>query len=187
VSDYRRNYVAGGTFFFTLVSYNRRPILTTDLGRRCLREAMATIKNVAPFNLLGICLLPEHLHTVWILPPGDADFPARWKRIKHEFSSRWLAAGGTDAEVTSAERKEGRRGVWQPRYWEHTVRDEEDLERCVDYIHWNPRKHGLVRRVQDWPYSSFHRFVGEGQYELHWGGTEPESIANRNEEWGEPV
>jgi putative transposase len=178
--------VRGGTFFFTLVSYDRRPILTTDLGRRCLHEAIVTIKDLTPFQLFAICLLPDHLHTVWILPSGDCEYPTRLKRIKHEFSSRWLAAGGTEAEVTAAEKAEGRRGIWQPRYWEHTVRDEDDLERCVDYIHWNPRKHGVVRSVRDWPYSSFHRFVREGQYESHWGGTQPESIANENIDWGEP-
>jgi putative transposase len=186
VSDYRRSYVAGGTYFFALVTYNRRPILTADLGRRYLREAILTVKDAAPFDLFSICLLPNHLHTVWMLPRDDTDYSTRWKRIKHEFTSRWLSAGGTEAVVTTAERKEGRRGVWQPRYWEHTIRDEKDLERCVDYIHWNPRKHGLVRRVQDWPYSTFHRFVREGQYEPHWGST-PASIINSNEDWGEPT
>ncbi len=186
MSGYRRNFVPGGTFYFTLVAYDRRPILTTSLGRRCLREAISKIKGVSPFRLFAICLLPEHLHTVWTMPPGDSDYPTRWKRIKHEFSSRWLAAGGTEAEVTAAEKAEGRRGIWQPRYWEHTVSDEDDLERCVDYIHWNPRKHGLVDRVRDWPYSSFHRFVEEGHYEINWGGTEPASTIDPTIDWGEP-
>jgi putative transposase len=170
-----------------LVSYNRRPIFTTDLGRRCLREAITTIREAAPFDIVSICLLPDHLHTVWVLPREDADYSTRWKRIKHEFTSRWLEGGGTEAEVTPAEKKEGRRGIWQPRYWEHTVRDEDDLERCVDYTHWNPRKHGLVRRVRDWRYSTFHRFVREGQYEIDWGGTQPATIINIHEDWGEPT
>ncbi|NND96524.1 MAG: transposase [Pirellulaceae bacterium] len=187
MSSYRRNFVPGGTFFFTLVTYGRRPILTTDLGRRCLREAFATIKRRSPFQLFAICLLPDHLHCVWLMPSADADFATRWKRIKHEFSTRWLAGGGIEAEVTPAQQREGRRGIWQPRYWEHTVRDEVDLERCVDYIHWNPRKHAIVRRVKDWPYSSFQRFVSEGQYEADWGGTAPASIVGQKEIWGEPV
>ena len=186
MSDYRRNYLVGGTFFFTLVTYNRRKILTSELGRRCLREAIATVKNDLPFRLFAICLLPDHLHSVWILPLDDGDYSTRWKRIKAEFSSRWLDMGGTEVEVTPAEQKEGRRGIWQPRFWEHTVDDEVDLERCVDYTHWNPRKHQLVRRVRDWPYSSFHQFVREGQYEIDWGGTEPTSIQRSNDPWGEP-
>ncbi len=113
----------------------------------CLRKAISESKQQFPFQLFAICLLPDHLHTVWMLPPGDADFSVRWKRIKQLFSKYWLAGGGTEANVTPAQKKEGRRGIWQPRFWEHTVRDEQDLERCVDYIHWNPRKHELVRRV----------------------------------------
>jgi putative transposase len=186
MSDYRRNYLAGGTYFFTLVAYNRRRILSTPLGCRCLHEAIATVKNELPFRLFAICLLPDHLHSVWILPPKDDDFSTRWKRIKAEFSHRWLERGGVEAEVTPAQRKEGRRGIWQPRFWEHTVVDEADLERCVDYLHWNPRSHRLVRRIRDWPSSSFHRFVQEGQYEINWGGTEPTSIATSNIDWGEP-
>jgi len=186
MSSYRRNYVPGGTFFFTLVTYDRRPILTTDLGRQCLREAMSIVRGDLPFDLIAICLLPDHLRAVWVMPEGDADYSVRWKRIKHEFSTRWLAGGGSEAMVTASQKKEGRRGIWQPHYWEHTVRDEDDLERCVDYIHWNPRKHRLVRRVQDWRYSSFHRFVDAGHYEKHWGGTEPKSIAGTGEQWGEP-
>lgn len=185
--DYRRYFLPGGTFYFTLATYARRPILTTDLGRRCLREAVVTIRRLYPFQLFAVCLLPDHLHCVWTLPQKDADYSTRWKRIKHEFSVRWLAAGGTESDVTPSQRHEGRRGIWQPRFWEHTVRDEDDLERCVDYIHWNPRKHELVRRVIDWPYSSFHRFVSTGQYDANWGGTAPASIAKQKDIWGEPT
>ena len=184
MSSFRRNYLPGGTFFFTLVTFGRRPILTTELGRKCLRDAIYEIKLQTPFQIFAICLLPNHLHTIWNMPQGDSDYSTRWKRIKHEFSQRWLTAGGTEAEITAAQKREGRRGIWQPRFWEHTVRDEEDLERCVDYIHWNPRKHDLVSRVVDWPYSSFHRFVKEGQYDLDWGGTNPESNTD-DTNWGE--
>ena len=186
VSSYRRNYLPGGTFYFTLVTYARRPILTTDLGRSCLREAMVETRNQFPFQLFAICLLPDHLHALWVMSRGDADFSIRWRRIKQLFTEKWLHAGGSEAQVTDAQSKEGRRGIWQPRFWEHTVSDEADLERCVDYTHWNPRKHGLVRRVQDWPHSSFHRFVNEGQYERNWGGTAPGTVAG-NDDWGEPT
>jgi len=187
VSNFRRNYVPGGTFYFTLVTYDRRPILTTDLGRTCLRTAISESKQQFPFQLFAICLLPDHLQVVWILPQGDADYSARWKRIKQLFSNHWIAGGGSEANVTPAQQKEGRRGIWQTRFWEHTVRDEEDLERCVDYIHWNPRKHELVRRIADWPYSSFHRFVMEGQYEQSWGGSAPVSVTKGEDVWGEPA
>ena len=102
-------------------------------------------------------------------------------------SSSWtvFTIGLPEASVTEAQRERGERGIWQPRFWEHTVRDEDDLERCADYIHWNPRKHGLVGRVADWPWSSFHRFVQLGQYEIDWGGVAPPGLREKDN-WGEP-
>jgi putative transposase len=120
-----------------------------------------------------------------MLPRGDSSYSTRWQVIKKCFTQRYLDCGGMDLPVTDGERRQNRKGLWQARFWEHTVRDEQDLERCVDYIHWNPRKHGLVSRVRDYPYSSFHRFVREGQYELDWGGKEPE-FGNAKNNWGEP-
>jgi putative transposase len=120
------------------------------------------------------------------LPPGDSKYSVRMKRIKEEFTQEWLNAGLREAAVTQSQARRGERGIWQPRFWEHTIEDEDDLERCVDYIHWNPRKHALVPRVRDWPWSSFHRFVKAGQYDIDWGGTAPESIRG-NHDWGEPA
>ncbi len=94
--NYRRNFVPGGTYFFTCVTYQRQPILTTDIGRRCLREAIQKVQGDHPFELFAIVLLPDHWHTVWILPPGDDRYPLRWMRIKEEFTERWLAAGGAE-------------------------------------------------------------------------------------------
>ena len=182
--NFRRNLVPGGTFFFTVVTHLRRPILTTDLGRRCLREAINTVKDSHPFELFANVLLPDHWHCVWMLPRGDDRYPLRWMRIKEEFTKRWLAGGGDEAPQSESRSRHRLRGIWQKRYWEHTVRDEEDLERCVDYIHWNPRKHGLVTRVRDWEWSSFHRFVEAGQYDINWGGTDPTPGWN-TPEWGE--
>ncbi len=108
-----------------------------------------------------------------MLPRGDARYPLRWMRIKEEFTERWLAGGGDEAPQSKSRSRHRLRGIWQKRYWEYTVRNEADLERCVDYIHWNPRKHGLVARVRDWEWSSFHRFVEAGQYDINWGGTDP--------------
>ena len=171
--NYRRNYVPGGTYFFTCLTYGRRPILTTNLGRRCLKEAIQAIARDHPFTVLAIVLLPDHWHTVWTLPPGDDRYPLRWMRIKEEFTKAWLAEGGSELPQTPSRAKHRQRGVWHKRYWEHTVRDEADLERCVNYIHWNPCKHKLVSRVRDWKWSSFHRFVREGEYDLNWGTSDP--------------
>ena len=182
--NYRRNFVPGGTYFFTCVTYQRRPILTTDIGRRCLREAIQKVQGDHPFELFAIVLLPDHWHTVWVLPPGDDRYPLRWMRIKEEFTERWLEAGGTELPQSESREKHRQRGVWQKRYWEHTVRDEDDLKRCVDYTHWNPRKHKLAARVRDWEWSSFHRMVREGEYDIDWGGTDPTPGWDAPE-WGE--
>jgi putative transposase len=171
--NYRRWFVPGGTYFFTCVTHRRTPFLTQPLARTILHEAIDTIQKRFPFEVVAIVLLPDHWHTVWTLPPGDDRYPTRWRRIKEEFTEKWLAQGGLELVQSLSRRKHRMRGVWQKRYWEHAVRDEADLERCVDYIHWNPCKHKLVSRVQDWPWSSFQRFVAEGQYEADWGRTDP--------------
>jgi putative transposase len=133
--NFRRNFVPGGTYFFTCVTHERRLILTTDLGRQCLREAIDKVRADHPFDLFAIVLLPDHWHSVWVLPPGDDRYPLRWMRIKEEFTERWLAGGGEEAPQSESRAKHRMRGVWQKRYWEHTVKDDRDLECCVDYIH----------------------------------------------------
>jgi putative transposase len=173
MSDYRRSHVPGGTYFFTVVTYRRRPILTQELGRACLRKAIAQIRSKWTFDIVAIVLLPDHFHTVWTMPRGDANYSRRIRRIKEQFTRRYLECGGTELLQSPSREAHGQRGVWQKRFWEHTVRDEEDLKRCVDYVHWNPKKHGLVTRVRDWPWSSFHRFVKAGEYPLDWGGDDP--------------
>jgi putative transposase len=109
--------------------------------------------------------MPEHLHAIWRLPEGDSNFPLRWQLIKRRFSRGMAPASERSASQISKRDK----GIWQRRYWEHQIRDEEDLARHVDYIHFNPVKHGLVRRVIDWPHSSFHRFVRDGRLPADWG------------------
>jgi putative transposase len=183
--NYRRNHVPGGTFFFTVVVHQRYTLFDSSLARRLLRNAIQAVARTAPFDLFAICLLPDHLHTIWILPPEDDDYSKRWRHIKDEFTRPWIEQGDWEGEISASRRSKGERGIWQRRFWEHTVRDEDDLERCVNYIHWNPRKHGLVKRVRDWPWSTFHRFVTEGQYEIDWGGTDPCPNWNEPEVWGE--
>lgn len=167
--DYRRAFVPGGSFFFTLVVHKRQPLfsearavaLLGSVFRRCLMRWR--------FKVDAIVLLPDHLHAIWSLPPGDSEYPKRWGWSKKEFTTHWLQMGGREWVISSARKRERRRGVWQPRYWEHTLEDEEDFERHVDYIHWNPVKHGYVECPYEWPHSSFHRHVRLGAYDRRWG------------------
>jgi putative transposase len=170
MARYLRNYVPGGTYFFTVVTYQRRPILTTPESRSILREAFQSVRRRWPFTITAIVLLPEHLHTVWTLPEGDANYSLRWQKIKEHFTSGYQKAVG---DVAVRRPRSGERAVWQPRFWEHTCSDVDDLKRCVDYVHYNPLKHGYVTRVRDWPWSSFHRYVKLGEYSLDWGTVDP--------------
>jgi len=124
-------------------------MLCDDLGRRCLHEAIEKVQHDWPFELFAVVLLPDHLHAVWTLPRGDHRYSTRWRRIKEEFTRRYLQGGGRESPRTASRKTQGERGVWQRRFWEHTVRDEGDLQRCVDYVHWNPKKHRYVTRVRD--------------------------------------
>ena len=172
MSEYRRYFVPGGTYFFTVVSDGRRPFLCDPLARPILGEAFRTIKQKLPFEMPAIVLLPDHLHAMWSLPPGDDEYPVRWRRIKEEFTQNYLANGGIEGPISESRKARGERGIWQPRYWEHVIRDETDFERHFDYIHYNPVKHGYARSPASCAYSSFHRWVGLGfSHDLRWGST----------------
>ena len=173
MSRYLRYRVEGGTYFFTVVTYLRRRILVTSTGRQCLRRAFQAVRARWPFGVVAIVLLPDHFHAVFELPRGDADYSLRMQKIKEHFTRAYLSAGGREGPSTDSRRRKGERTVWQRRFWEHTVRDEEDLKGCVDYIHWNPVKHRLVGQVVEYPWSSFHRFVKLGEYDPAWGGENP--------------
>jgi len=123
-----------------------------------------------PFAILAFVLLPDHLHTVWTLPRDDSNYSIRWARIKGNFTRHYLDGGGLEGTTTASRLQKDERAIWQRRFWEHACRDEIDAKRCVDYLHWNPVKHGFTTRVQDYPWSSFHRFVVEGEYDAEWGG-----------------
>ena len=162
MSRYRR--AQGNTFFFTVVLADRSSRLLVDEVDR-LRRIYRNVRQRRPFETVAICILPDHLHVIWTLPDGDLDFSSRWNLIKGGFSR------GLDAAPPSMSKlKKREKGIWQRRYWEHAIRDDADLERHVDYIHFNPVKHGLVPRVRDWPSSSFHRYVEKGTLPLDWGG-----------------
>ena len=163
--DYRRYRVPGGTYFFTVNLLERRlDLLVRHIDD--LREAVRITKRERPFHIDAWVVLPDHMHTVWTLPPGDDDFSNRWKAIKIRFVQK-LPRTERRSKVRVAK---GERGVWQRRFWEHAIRNDNDYMRHVDYVHWNPMKHGLVQQVEQWPYSSFHRYVKEGIYPTDWAG-----------------
>jgi len=161
---YRRAYVPGGTYFFTVNLADRGArYLTTHIT--ALREAVREVRRAHPFEIVAWVVLPEHMHTVWALPSGDFDYSMRWNQIKGGFSRRIRR----EEPICATRVGKRERGIWQRRFWEHLIRDEEDLARHVDYVHFNPVKHGYVNRVTDWPFSSFHRFVRRGLLPRDWG------------------
>lgn len=169
--DYRRYFVEGGTYFFTVVTAGRMPLFRDSRARTLLGRMIREVRDETRLETIAIVLLPDHLHAIWTLPPGDKAYPARWKAIKARFTSDWLAGGGAEAPVSPGYRAQRRRGVWQPRLIEHTIRDEDDLHAHADYLHYNPVKHRLARSPKDWPWSTFHRFVTTGHYDLDWGSS----------------
>jgi len=163
---YRRSKSAGGTYFFTVNLAER----TSDLLVQkidILRQVIEAIRNRHPFTIVAMVVLPDHLHSIWRLPPKDADYPMRWSLIKAGFSRQIPKEEST----RKSRKKKGERGIWQRRYWEHQIRDEKDLEKHVDYIHFNPVKHGYVTRAGNWPYSSIHRFIAKGWMTADWGAS----------------
>jgi len=169
VPNYRRNY-HGQYFFFTLVTAGRAAIFQAAWARRRLAAAMAKTRRQLPWEMTAIVLLPDHLHMFWALTAPDRDYSRRISSIKRRFTRAYLAEGGMEGTVPAGQRRKRHRGVWQRRFWEHTIRDAGDFRRHLDYIHLNPVKHGLVKRVADWPWSSFHRYVRMGWYKPDWLG-----------------
>ena len=160
---YRRARVAGATYFFTVTLADRKSALLTAHVDR-LRESVRLVRSRHPFEIAAMVILPDHLHALWVLPPNDADFATRWALIKAGFS-RGLPAS---EQVSKSRVRKGERGIWQRRYWEHLIRDDEDYARHVDYIHYNPVKHGHAMRAADWPHSSIHRYITAGTLPADW-------------------
>jgi len=165
--SYRRNFLEGGSYFFTVNLRDRRSKLLVE-EVNLLRQSIKAVQGKYPFQIDAIVVLPEHLHAIWTLPEFDADYSARWRRIKGYFT-RELSKPGSLLEKNDRHEY----CVWQPRFWEHTIRDEHDFEGHVNYIHYNPVKHGLVKQVCDWPYSSFHQYVKRGLLTKDWGAQAP--------------
>jgi putative transposase len=164
MTAYRRSIIPGATYFFTVTLAGRRLALLID-HIEPLRAAFREVRRLHPFTIEAVVVLPDHLHAIWALPEGDSDFATRWSLIKAGFS-RALPRG---EPISESRRRRRERGIWQRRYWEHTIRDENDFARHFDYIHFNPVKHGYVENVADWPCSSFHRIVRQGLYPANWG------------------
>lgn len=151
--QYRRTFHPGGSFFFTVVTAHRRLLFAAADAVALLGASLRAVRRLRPFEIDAIVVLPDHLHCIWTLPEGDADFMTRWRLVKTWFVKHWSY-----------------KQVWQRRYWEHLLRDERDFAHHVDYIHFNPVRHGLVAQASEWPYSSFQRYVARGIYRADWGG-----------------
>ena len=176
MSWYRRWRQPGGIYFFTVVTYGRRALLLSDGARPMLRRAIEATRAERPFELLAIVLLPDHLHTLWQLPPDDDDYSTRWRLVKSRFTRSLLAAGYADLPRSSSRRRRGEHTVWQRRGWEHLIRNEHDWKQHLDYIHYNPVKHDFVASPADWAYSTFSKYVRLGEYDEDWGCKEPDNL-----------
>jgi putative transposase len=167
--NYRRAAVPGAAYFFTVTLADRRSrVLVEHVD--VLRAAFVATAREHPVRVDAMVVLPDHLHGVWRLPEGDADFPLRWRKLK----SRFTRAVGGEWRRSESKLRKGERGLWQRRYWEHMIRDAEDWRRHVEYCWFNPVKHGLVGSVREWPLSSFHRDVRRGLVPENWGGASVE-------------
>jgi putative transposase len=162
--QYRRCVIPGATYFFTLALRDRTSSLLVDEIER-LRSAYKKALAKLPVTTVAIAVMPEHIHAIWTMPPDEADYSRRWNMIKGAFSKGLPATPSRSASEVGKREK----GIWQRRFWEHRIRDDEDLQRCIDYIHFNPVKHRLVKQAVEWPYTSFHRYVKQGLLPVDWG------------------
>lgn len=176
----RRSTTPGAMYFFTLNTYRRQRVLTERPIYAALKQSIRTVKEIHPFTIEAFVLLPDHLHCIWTLPKHDAGYGVRWNMIKREVSLNTRDI--ITMPLTPSRQKRGELGLWQRRFWEHQIRDDRDFEKHVNYIHWNPVKHGYVKQASDWPYSSFHRFVERGVYTVDWACVP--DVYNQSEEGG---
>lgn len=180
MSEYRRWYLPGGSYFLTLVTYWRRPLFADESNVKCLRSALATVLQDLPFEIAAAIILPDHAHFIWTLPAGDAKYSKRVGRMKAEFTKQVRPAGHCRTVGSTSRRRHRESDVWQRRFWEHTIEDIEDFKAHLDYIHYNAVRHGYVSCPHLWPYSSFSRWVERGEYESGWAcqckGRKPEQL-----------
>jgi putative transposase len=167
MSRYRRA-TTGLSFFFTVVAFRRQPILCDDALRSALRDAIQLVRKARPFDIDAWVLLPDHMHCIWTLPEGDHDYSNRWSQIKHHVSH--VCRSQYEGGLTRSGKMRCEAAIWQRRFWEHRIRSDIDMERHVDYIHFNPVRHGYAKQAGEWPYSTFLKYVRDGAYPLDWGG-----------------
>jgi len=165
--NYKRLKGKGLTVFFTVVTYKRRPLFQEDNASECLRRCFDVTRSKYPFIQDAICVLPDHIHTIWTLPEDDNNYSLRWASIKSGFT-RAYGKEHDDGYINRSRKDRRERGFWQRRFWEHVIRDEEDLTRHLEYIHYNPVKHGLANAPAEWKWSSFHEYVKNGYYLMNW-------------------
>jgi len=158
--------IPGGTYFFSVVTYQRIKLFSRPENIDRLLNVMEDIRRHHPFSTIAQVVLPDHIHAIWELPPNDQDFPKRWRLIKTGFTKQISIADDLPNPVSRQRKNE--RTIWQRRYWEHTIRDDTDLDRHIDYIHFNPVHHGLSKYPHEWKHSTFLRFVEEGYYPVDW-------------------
>ncbi len=180
MSNYRRSKTPGASYFFTVVTYKRLAILTKPESRRILRAVISEVKKEYPFTIDAWVLLPEHIHCIWTLPRCDADYSKRWGLIKAGFSKQTKTLFNHSEWLNQSKNKHRENTVWQRRFWEHQIRDQKDFNQHMNYIYYNPVKHGHVSQVIDWPYSTFHRDVKKGIYSSNWGGN-PDNTLEAND------
>ncbi len=176
--NYRRANAKGGTYFFTVVTYRRQGFLCDENVRHALRNGIQNTRAIHPFEINGWVLLPDHLHCIWTLPPDDADFGVRWAMIKRFVTKQCGSSLRREDWMNDSKRKRKESTLWQRRFWEHQIRDEQDYEAHMNYLHFNPVKHGYVKSVKDWPYSTFHRYVRAGVYSEDWSSGETASCSD---------
>ena len=164
---YRRFIHPGGTYFFTVVTYNRKKIFYEDDAISLFMESITYVQKNHPYKILAYCICPDHIHMIWTLPEKDGDFPARWRLIKSHFSRHWKKEH--QIAKTSSRKNKKEQMIWQRRYWEHYIRDDNDLKKHIEYIIYNPVKHGYVDAPCKWKYSNFMDFVDKGLYPVDWG------------------
>ena len=166
--EYRRVYLPGTTLFLTLVTHKRAPLFAADENVALLRRAVSAVKSEMPFEVDGAVILPDHLHFIWTLTPADAAYPKRVGRLKALFTKFLREGDGVSRRISESRARRGESDVWQRRFWEHTIRDEEDFQRHLDYMHYNPVRHGLASCPHKWRASSFHSWVRRGAYPADW-------------------
>ena len=170
MADYRRTHIPWGAYFLTIATHERYPLFHDARARVFLREAVEKTQTDWPMTIHEMVLLPDHIHLLCGIDSEDQDYSTRIRIIKKRFTHAWLANGGAEGASTSSRRRRGIRGVWQKRFYEHTIRNQREFRDHVVYIHMNPVKHGLAKRPIDWPWSTFHRHVAKGDLPADWEG-----------------